>query len=440
MDVDIPDEHEYQQEDQDEQFEEGEDEGDVDGWFDDEEDEELKDPELEKKSSTLDEQITKHNIRLGSKDSIKLFRNLSVTKMAFEISDLIKTHLEELPDVFEVQIFEPLLMFKLSIDLNFMVTEPYFYESLGFNLHELVEFLFIFDDSKLMMFHDDKSIFEKDMAELCGLGILKIEFGQQCNELSENRYQSYLQMLHESFFNKNSDGHSLIDELKKMDEQELVASKSTLLEMGFNQHESEEALKSNKFNIGNAINYLLGRKKKHVAIEESKTSLSELYSFDPKNILFSNVSGAQLRDNPILHYFRYMIYSMDNITTYCCICRDKLPQVSSKIKCCEKELCEFSFEEQLGIYISPEIKHDSGSFVLDLSIFSECVMGGRAAKTFEPFPSFFLKDKEMRSKRGYLDNIREAREKGTEAKDVKEANKDIKKIRTLFKFIPSVDK
>lgn len=67
-------------------------------------------------------------------------------------------------------------------------------------------------------------------------------------------------------------------------------------------------------------------------------------------------------------------------------------------------------------------------------------MSARAAKTFEPFPSFFLKDREMRSKRGYLDNIKEARLKGGEAKDVKEANKDIKTIRNLFKFIPSVEK
>ena len=135
-----------------------------------------------------------------------------------------------------------------------------------------------------------------------------------------------------------------------------------------------------------------------------------------------------------------MIYGLDSITNHCWIWRDKLPITSSKIKWWEKELCEFSFEEALGIFITPEIRFDPDSFTLDLSIFSECVMGGRAAKTFEPFPTFFLKDKELRSKRGYLDNIKEARIKGGEAKDVKESNKDIKKIRDLFKYIPSIDK
>ena len=67
-------------------------------------------------------------------------------------------------------------------------------------------------------------------------------------------------------------------------------------------------------------------------------------------------------------------------------------------------------------------------------------MGGRAGKTFEPFPSFFLKNKEMRSKRGYLDNVQKARKEGETPQEVKESNKDIKKIRTLFKYIPSIEK
>ena len=327
-------------------------------------------------------------------------------------------------------------MFKLTIDLNFMTLDPTFYQSLGFEMYELVEFLFIFEDNKLLMFHDDKSIYEKDMAELCGLGILKIEFIQQANDMTENRYQNYLQTLHETFFNKNADGKSIAEELKEMDENELVISKAKLLEMGFDNKESEIALKSSKFSLSGAINYLISKKKK--SKEEAKEEMVDMSNFDPKNLLFTNVTGVQLRDNSVLNYFRFMIYSLDSILNYCCICRDKLPQPSTKIKCCDKDLCEFSFEEALGIFITPEVRADPSTFTLDLSVFSECVMGSRVAKTFEPFPSFFLKDKELRSKRGYLDNIKEARETGCEAKEVKETNKDIKMIRTLFKFIPSV--
>lgn len=410
---------------------------DIAGWSDEEYDEEA-DPKMEKNSSSINNQIDKYNVNLGTKDSIKIFNKLQVVLEAQETALLIETYLKDTPETFQIQIYEPLLMFKLTIDLNFMSVEPQTYESLGFDMQEVVEYLFIFDDNKLLMFMDDKTIYEKTMAELCGLGILKIEFLQQANENSQNRYQSYLQLLHETFFNKREDGTSISEELKVMDDDDLAASKTTLLEMGFTSTESEKALKKNKFSVQGAINYLIGKKSKKS--EEVKIEEDEFVDFDPKHMLFSNITGKQLKDNMVLNYFRYMVYSLDSIQNYCCICRDKLLKTSTKIKCCDKELCEFSFEEALGIYISPEIKNDKQSFVLDLSIFAECVMSARAAKTFEPFPSFFLKDREMRSKRGYLDNIKEARLKGGEAKDVKESNKDIKTIRNLFKFIPSVEK
>jgi hypothetical protein len=75
-------------------------------------------------------------------------------------------YMKELPETFTVQIFEALLMFKLTIDLNFMSIDPHVYESLGFEMREPVEYLFIFDDNKLLMFLDDKSIFDKSMEEL----------------------------------------------------------------------------------------------------------------------------------------------------------------------------------------------------------------------------------------------------------------------------------
>jgi len=53
--------------------------------------------------------------------------------------------------------------------------------------------------------------------------------------------------------------------------------------------------------------------------------------------------------------------------------------------------------------IYPEIKARANSVILDLSLVSECAFSG--ATSFEPFPTFFLKKSEIRSKWGYLDNI-----------------------------------
>ena len=251
---------EYHHQDDDEEEVENHDEEAGAGWSD-EEYEVHDNPELKKKSSTFDDQISKYNINLGSKDSINIFRKMRVLLEAKEIQLLIEENLKNYPEVFQVQIFEPLLMFKLTIDLNFFKISPHTYQSLGFDLNELVEFLFIFDDNKILMFLEDDSLLEKNIEDLAKLGIMKVEFIQQANEFSQARYQNYLQLLHESFFMKNTKGSSISEELKGIEDDELLSSKATLLEMGFNSKESDEALKTNKFSVSKAISFLLGRKK-----------------------------------------------------------------------------------------------------------------------------------------------------------------------------------
>ena len=274
------DEHEEEPHDDEEH-----DEGEGAGWSDEEYD--IHDnPELKKKSSTFDDQITRYNINLGSKDSIKIFRNMRAVLEAKEIQLLVDEHLKNYPDTFQVQIFEPLLMFKLTIDLNFLSLSPHTFQWLGFDLNELVEFLFIFDDNKILMFLDDDTIYEKDMEELAKLGIMKVEFIQQTNEFSQARYQNYLQLLHESFFSKDKKSKSYSEEFKHIEDEEMLASKSTLLEMGFGSKESDEALKSNKFSVSKAINYLLGRKKSKKVEDMKLEDDDEIISIDPKHLFF----------------------------------------------------------------------------------------------------------------------------------------------------------
>lgn len=57
----------------------------------------------------------------------------------------------------------------------------------------------------------------------------------------------------------------------------------------------------------------------------------------------------------------------------------------------------------------------------------------------EPFPTFFLKNKEIRTKRGYLDNIKQVQLAGknvSEAKKIDEKNKDIEKMMKIFTNYP----
>ena len=59
---------------------------------------------------------------------------------------------------------------------------------------------------------------------------------------------------------------------------------------------------------------------------------------------------------------------------------------------------------------------------------------------FEPFPTFFLKKNEFRTKRGFLDNVKDCQLTGknvSEAKKTDEKNKDIDKMIKIFSLFPS---
>ena len=140
--------------DQDDDEGEGE---DIEGWSDEDYEEDIDEPSMKKQSSSVNNQIERYSMNLGNKESIKLFNQWKVVINAKNLQKLIEKHLEKLSNSFQVQMFDPLLMFKFTIDLNFLNQPHTIYESLGFEMEELVEYLFIFDENKLLMFWDDPS-------------------------------------------------------------------------------------------------------------------------------------------------------------------------------------------------------------------------------------------------------------------------------------------
>ncbi len=74
-----------------------------------------------------------------------------------------------------------------------------------------------------------------------------------------------------------------------------------------------------------------------------------------------------------------------------------------------------------------------------MSLAAECAFTGPGS--FEPFPSFLLIKEELRKKRGYLDNVQEAKQKGsTKVEQTNDKNKDIKTICALYKHLESIPK
>ena len=134
-------------------------------------------------------------------------------------------------------------------------------------------------------------------------------------------------MLQETYFN-----NSAKDNISTSgSSQDLTESTLALVEMGFDYDESEDAIKKSGFVLNNAVSYLLGKKEKEIH-EENKMDEDALYNVDPKSMLFSNITGEILKDNSVINYFRYIVYSLDGILERCCICNDKLQTKSTKIK------------------------------------------------------------------------------------------------------------
>jgi len=112
-----------------------------------------------------------------------------------------------------------------------------------------------------------------------------------------------------------------------------------------------------------------------------------------------------------------------------------LGEVSIKLRTCHKEYCEYSFEESFGSQAYPELKFSKEMSYLDLSLAAAAIFSTRAVAIFEPFPSFFLKGQEFRTKAGYLDNVKNAKQSGKDvstAKKVDDQNKDFSKIMEVF--------
>lgn len=111
-----------------------------------------------------------------------------------------------------------------------------------------------------------------------------------------------------------------------------------------------------------------------------------------------------------------------------------LKKAYTKMRTCGSDACEFNFEENnLGnifneVKADPEIAH----FLVETAFMA--FSSGRATDLTEPFPSFLLKNRELRPKDGNLAYIKEAQDKGIDVKQAKSILKENKNIELGKKF------
>lgn len=99
--------------------------------------------------------------------------------------------------------------------------------------------------------------------------------------------------------------------------------------------------------------------------------------------------------------------SLEKATKNCFICHTPLEGDSNKLRTCTNDYCEFSFEENFSGSVYPEMKYQTEEAFLELSLAAKALFSTRGPAVFEPFPTFFLKNKEIRTKRGFLDNVKD---------------------------------
>lgn len=74
-----------------------------------EDDNEMEEVALNEHSVSDDILVKMDGMHLAMTESISLFRELKIVSQVNEIKELIDTHMKNFPDVFQIQVFEPLL-------------------------------------------------------------------------------------------------------------------------------------------------------------------------------------------------------------------------------------------------------------------------------------------------------------------------------------------
>ena len=87
----------------------------------------------------------------------------------------------------------------------------------------------------------------------------------------------------------------------------------------------------------------------------------------------------------------------------------------------------FKFEEIFGVKLIPEMQANLDLVQLDLSLAYKAIFSARALDIFEPFPSFFLKEKEQRERSVFGSGS---------FQEVKKENKDIERMKKVFTVFP----
>ena len=126
---------------------------------------------------------------------------------------------------------------------------------------------------------------------------------------------------------------------------------------------------------------------------------------------------------------RHIKHLLLNLNSHCVICFKPLSKAYNKLRDCGEEVCAFRFEENQFGNIFNEVNCDPEIAIFQVFMAFSAFASPRAIDLTEPFPSFLLDRREIRTKLGNLDNIAEAQKEGLDVKSAKTVDKTNKRIK-----------
>mmetsp|Transcript_52064 Transcript_52064/g.59470 ORF Transcript_52064/g.59470 Transcript_52064/m.59470 type:complete len:1019 (+) Transcript_52064:116-3172(+) len=391
---------------------------------------------------------------------VKMFRHHFVCREAQDAISLVHQNSDQLRNGMRVVVIPDLLLVKLEIELSFLDISESSLRMLGLTFEEPLAINLILGEQKLMV---NESCSDWNLSILNGFAIeasqgsVKDSFG--CKEYTGRLVRKYFEVIKDQLRNDEycpdmvlSRGSSEVEEKKsgKSDnlyskvKSALTTSKKKkvkvddaqlkkLLEIGYNRADCVEALEVNNNDIELAAAYLDDKFNEYIREEQLK--LKKQSSITKSKNFFWNL-------------LFFVKDKLQNCPNYCIICQDKHVADSIRLRPCTKDLCQFSFEENIGASIYAEFNNNPDLGFFDLSLASHAIFSARTLQVFEPFPSFFLKSSEIRSKAGWFSANDTSGENSnrnvsgaarTQQQNEAESNKDMTKLREIFVKIPKLD-
>lgn len=317
-------------------------------------------------------------------------------------------------------------LIKLELDLSFLDITEETMNMLGLTFDEPLSINISINENRLLQTLDSREWVPALLGIMdieCLQGTKMDSFG--CKEYIPGRITKFKKAMHEALTEsqsmptflemaRTSSTSAQAEEPRKTAKKADMQLVKSLTQMGFSKSAAITALRNCNNVLEAAVEQLSGASAPSV---QGHGELSEV--INTSSNFFYN----------LLFYLRDRLQSCTN---YCLNCYEKHPSDSFRLRACHKEICEFRFEEVSGLSVYAELLNNMNLVELDMSFAACAAESGRALSIFEPFPSFLLKDRQIRGKSGYL-----SRDKVTYTPEM-DQNKNLAELQTLISLVPSL--